>query len=286
MSQESRGSVEPRSAGRHSEVVNGAGPGAAQDHPAELAYLWSLCRSRGEHGLDTKPPRAGEREGDDSAHLSAALCRQGEVVPPEPEGPFDADVSRDGHDPILRPPLLQGFAVGSRSVPASVCHCRPDWAPCLRSDVGRINKALKGWERLQGTRRTRCLGSSCSPSQRSSTSTATSRCPRRRSHRRVPSSRRDRVAERKQIDSATPSRNKDREQNPAARRHDRIGLVKPPVAGTAGQLDCQDSKEGRAAVLLHRRCVAQGTARCGSEAASGVLRHHAAHDAPPRAEQR
>ena len=35
-----------------------------------------------------------------------------------------------------------------RTVLASVCHCRPDWALCLRSDVGRIKKALKGWERL------------------------------------------------------------------------------------------------------------------------------------------
>ena len=35
-----------------------------------------------------------------------------------------------------------------RTVLASVCHCRPDWALCLRSDVGRIKKTLKGWERL------------------------------------------------------------------------------------------------------------------------------------------
>ena len=35
-----------------------------------------------------------------------------------------------------------------RTVLAPVCHCRPDWALCLRSDVGRIKKALKGWERL------------------------------------------------------------------------------------------------------------------------------------------
>ena len=87
--------------------------------------------------------------------------------------------------------------------------------------------------------------------------------------------RRDRVAERKQFGSATPgsgsafrpmgralvpSRRRDCEQNPAARRHNRIGLVKPPVAWTAGQPDCQDSKEGRKAV--HNRCVAQGIARC------------------------
>ena len=35
-----------------------------------------------------------------------------------------------------------------RTVLATVCHCRPDWVLCLRSDVGRIKQALKGWERL------------------------------------------------------------------------------------------------------------------------------------------
>ena len=35
-----------------------------------------------------------------------------------------------------------------RTVLASVCHCRPDWPLCLRSDVGSIKKALKGWKRL------------------------------------------------------------------------------------------------------------------------------------------
>ena len=58
------------------------------------------------------------------------------------------------------------------------------------------------------------------------------------------------------------------------------------MVGTAGQPDCPDSKEGRKAVLLHHRCVAQGTARCGSEASGGILRHHAACDAPFRADQR
>ena len=71
-----------------------------------------------------------------------------------------------------------------------------------------------------------------------------------------------------------------------ARRHNHIALVKPPVVGTACQPDCQDSKEGRKIVLLHNRCVAQGIARCGSKAAGGVLRHHAARDAPFRDEQR
>ena len=116
----------------------------------------------------------------------------------------------------------------------------------------------------------------------------------------VSTSRRNRVAERKQPGSATPgsggafrpmgpalvpSRRRACEQNPATRRHNYIGFVKPPVAGTAGQPDCPDSKEGRKAVLLHHRCVAQGIARCGSKASGGILRHHAACDAPFRAER-
>ena len=79
-------------------------------------------------------------------------------------------------------------------------------------------------------------------------------------HRCVSTSSRVRVAERKQIGSASPgsggafrpmgpalipSRRRDYEQNPAARRHIFIGLVKPPAAGTAGQPYRQDSKEGR-----------------------------------------
>ena len=110
---------------------------AAQDHPAELAYLWNLCRSRGEHGLDTKPPRAGKREGNDFAHLSASLRGMDEAALREPEEPFDVDVSRDGHDSLLRPSLLQGF--GRESVGQSLRQFAtvvPDWAPCLRSDVG------------------------------------------------------------------------------------------------------------------------------------------------------
>ena len=36
-------------------------------------------------------------------------------MPPVTEEPFDADVSRDGHDSVLRPSFLQVFAVGNRS---------------------------------------------------------------------------------------------------------------------------------------------------------------------------
>ena len=46
---------------------------AAQDHPTDLAYLWNLCRTRGEHELETELLRANKREGNASAHLSAAL---------------------------------------------------------------------------------------------------------------------------------------------------------------------------------------------------------------------
>ena len=36
----------------------------------------------------------------------------------------------------------------SRTVLATVCLCSPDWALCLRSNVGRNKKVLKGWERF------------------------------------------------------------------------------------------------------------------------------------------
>ena len=266
---------------------------AAQDHPAELANLWNLCRSRGEHGLDTKPPRAGKREGNDFAHMSAALCGMDEVVSPEPDEPFDADVCRDGRDSVLRPSLLQGFAVGNRSdSPCVSLPLSPRLGPVFPKRRGPNQKGPEGL----GTPTARELKGPAavdpsSPSHRSSTSTATSRCQRQRSWPPMRICVQERSGRWRQLGSATPGsagalrpmgpalvplRRRDCEQNPAARRHNHIGLVKPPVAGTAGQPDCQDSKEGRITVLLHNRCVAQGIARCGSKAAGGVLRHHAA----------
>ena len=284
MSQNSRQSVDPRSTGRHSEVVNGLratrrARRAAQDHPTELAYLWKFCRSRGEHGLDTKPPRAGKREGNDSAHLSAALCGMDEVVSPEPEEPFDADVSRDGHDSVLRPSLLQGFAVGNRSdSPCVSVPLPPKLGPVSSKRRGPNQKGPEGLgtpcaRKLEGP-------AAVNPRARPRIGAQPARPLRDVNgdppgHRCESTSRRDRVAERKQFGSATPgsgsafrpmgpalvpSRGRDFKQNPAARRHNFFGLVKRPVAGTGGQPVCQDSKEGRKAVLLHNRCVARNCA--------------------------
>ena len=148
VSQNSRQSVDPRSTGRHSEVVNGfvqrAGPGEPpKDHPAELAY--TLCRFRGEHGLDTKPPRAGKREGNDFGTPIGSACGMDEVVSPEPEEPFDADVSRDGHDSVLRPSPLQGFAVGNRSdSPCVSVPLSPRLGPVSSKQRGPNHKGPEG----------------------------------------------------------------------------------------------------------------------------------------------
>ena len=287
-SQDLRRSVDPRSTGRHSEVLNGLVRRAGREEPPK-----TILPSSPTFGTSVG---LGVNTGSTRSHLEQAsvkattlhtyqqhyakwmrLCRQSQKNLSTPTSLEMAMIQYFDHL------FFKGSPSGiCRAVLASVCHCRPDWALCLRSDVGRIKKALKGWERL-------APGNSKDPlplifvlSHRRSTSTATSRCQRRRSWPPM----RIYVQDAGKRGRLSIPRRRDCEQNPAARRHNHIGFVKPPVVGTAGQPDCPDSKEGRKAVLLHHRCVAQGTAGCGSEAAGGILRHHAACDAPFRAEQR
>ena len=201
---------------------------AAQDHPAELAYIWNLCRSRGEHRLDTKPPRAGKRESDDSAHQSAALCGMDEVVPPVPEEPFDADVSRDGHDSVLRPSFLQVFAVGNRSD-------SPRVSVPLSSRLGPVSSKRrgpnqKGPEGL-GTLGARELKGPATVDHRACPRIGTQPARPLRDvngdapgHRCVSTSRSG-GGFRPMGPALVPSRRRACEQNPAARRHNHTGFV-------------------------------------------------------------
>ena len=233
-------------------------------------------------------------------HLSAAPCGMDEVVPPV-STPTSLEMAMIQYFDHL---FFKGSPSGiGRTVLASVCHCRPDWALCLRSDVGRIKKALKGWERL-------APGNSKDPSPWIIVLAFASELHQ---HGHFEMSTATLLATDAYLrpgeigslkgNSLVPPRREvgapfdqwalhlfPREGGLASKtqQHDDnfFGFVKPPVVGTAGQPDCPDSKEGRKAVLLHHRCVAQGTAGCGSEAAGGILRHHAVCDAPFRAEQR
>ena len=126
-----------------------------------------------------------------------------------------------------------------RTVLASVCHCRPDWALCLRSDVAESKRPeglgtpsarkLEGPAAVDPRARPRPRIGAARP-LRDVNSDATG-------HRCVSTSRRDRVAERRQLGSATPgsrgafrpvgpalvpSLRRDCEQNPAAKRHNHM----------------------------------------------------------------
>ena len=272
---------------------------AAQDHPAELAYLWNLCRSRNtdstRNHLEQESVKSTTLHTYQQHHAEwMRWCRQSQKNLSTPTSLEMAMIH------VLRPSLLQGFDVGNRSDSPCVSVPLPPRLGPVSSKRRRPNQ--KGPEGL-GTPCARELEGPAAVDPRARPRIGDQPARQLRDvngdapgHRYVSTSRRDRVAERKQFGSATPgsggafrpmgpalvpSRRRDCKQNPAARRHNYLGLVKPPVAGTAGRPDCQDSKEGRKAVHLHHRSV-----RCGSKAASGVLRHHAARDVPFRAEQR
>ena len=263
----------------------------------QLAHIWNLCRSRGGHRLNTKPPRAGKRESDDSAHPSAP-CGMDEVVPPVPEEPFDADVSRDGHDSVLRPSFLQRFAVGNRSD-------SPRVSVPLSSRPGPVSSKrrgpnLKGPEGL-GTLGARELEGPVAVDPRACPRIGTQPTRPLRDvngdppdHRCVFTSRRDRVAERKQLGSATPGSGITFDQwalhlfASKTQQHDDTSTLDSssrPWLGPLVNLIARTRKRDEKLFSFHR-CVAQGTARCRSEASGGIFGHHTACDAPFWAEQR
>ena len=183
MSQNSRQSVDPRSTGRHSEVVNGlvrrAGPG---EPPKTILPSSPTFGTSVGLGVNTDSTRSHLEQASVKAttlhtcrqHCAEWMrwCRQSQKNLSTPTSLKMAMIQYFDHL------FFKGSPSGvGRTVFASVCHCRPDWALCLRSDVGRIKKALKGWERL-------APGNSKDPLPWilvRSTTTATSRCQRRRS---------------------------------------------------------------------------------------------------------
>ena len=139
-SQDLRRSVDPRSTGRHSEVVNGLVRRAGPEEPPK-----TILPSSPTFGTSVG---LGVNTGSTRSHLEQASVKA-TTLPPVPKNlstPTSLEMAMIQYFDHL---FFKGSPSGiGRTVLASVCHCRPDWALCLRSDVGRIKKALKGWERL------------------------------------------------------------------------------------------------------------------------------------------